>query len=545
VIGKDDLRSIVAFAEIDDGELARVASRCADVRLEAGEWLFREGESPRFYAVIAGELEVSKRIGGLNPVLIKYLPGDSFGEVPLLLGSPAISSVQATTGSRVAALETTEFWRLMHAHDNLAKIVAANMAQRISILRSTELKAPASRCTIVGAVNSPECHRLRDFLTRLRIPYDWEVCEGDDCRVTFSGSRELVSPTIRQVADALGLQTAPRNHCYDVAVVGAGPAGLAAALYGASEGLSTILLEREAPGGQAGTSSRIENYLGFPGGISGDDLADRAFAQVQRLGADVVVTRQANRIEGDDFARRIVLDDGEVVTSRCIVIATGASYRLLPARGCDDYLNRGVYYGAAQAEARRVGGQRIHLIGGGNSAGQAAMFFSDYAEHLDIVIRGDDLTKSMSRYLIDELASRSNVSVITKTEVESVEGSDEVEAVVLRDVDSGKTRREATHAVFVFIGAEAQTAWLTGFVATDRRGYVLTGQEAAKANTARTPLAREPFLLETNRLGIFAAGDVRSGSIKRVTAGVGEGSTAIAMVHQALSSRPEPPSLSS
>ena len=536
MIAKDDLRSVVAFKEIDDGELALIGSRCADVRLDAGEWLFREGESPRFYAVVSGELEVSKRIGGVAAVLIKYLPGDTFGEVPLLLGSPAISSVQATTATRVAALETTEFWRLMHAHDDLAKIVAANMAQRISVLRSSELKAPAARCSIVGSANSPDCHRLRDFLTRLRIPYDWEVCEGDECRVTFSSGPALVPPTIRQMAEALGLQTSPRDHCYDVAVVGAGPAGLAAAVYGASEGLTTILLEREAPGGQAGTSSRIENYLGFPGGIAGDDLADRAFAQVQRFGADVVVTRQANRIEGGDYDRRIVLDDGEVVTCRCVIIATGASYRRLPARGCDDYLNRGVYYGAAQSEARRVGGQRIHLIGGGNSAGQAAMFFSYYAEHVDIVIRGDDLAKSMSRYLIDELASRSNVSLVTKTEIEAVEGSDEVEAVVLRDAATGKTRREPTHGVFVFIGAEAQTAWVADFLATDRLGYLLTGTNAAKAGDPWPLLSREPYLLETNRPGIFAAGDVRSGSIKRVTAGVGEGSAAIAMVHQALSS---------
>ena len=312
-----------------------------------------------------------------------------------------------------------------------------------------------------------------------------------------------------------------------------GPAGLAAAVYGASEGLSTILLEREAPGGQAGTSSRIENYLGFPAGISGDDLADRAFAQVQRFGADVVVTRQAIRLEGDDYDRRIVLDGDEVITCRSVVVATGASYRRLPAEGCEDYLNRGVYYGAAKSEARRVAGQRIHLIGGGNSAGQAAMFFSYYAEHVSIVIRGDDLSKSMSSYLIAELKTRPNVSLITKTEVQAVEGREDVETVVLRDVAAGTTRREPTHAAFIFIGAEAQTAWLAGFVAIDRRGYVLTGLEAAKAD-ATWALEREPFLLETNKPGIFAAGDVRSGSIKRVAAGVGEGSTAIAMVHQVL-----------
>ncbi|MBV8372829.1 MAG: FAD-dependent oxidoreductase, partial [Candidatus Eremiobacteraeota bacterium] len=439
MITAGDLRSVVAFAKIDDGELAQIASRCADVRLAAGEWLFREGEPARFYAVISGELEVVKQIAGFAAVLIKYGTGDSFGEVPLLLGSPAISSVRATLPTQLAALETTEFWRLMHAHDDLAAIVAENMARRVSMLRASELKAPAARCSITGPPNSAECHRLRDFLTRLRIPFDWDARDSE-CTVAFSRGKTLVSPTLRQVAEALGLRTAPRDHCYDVAVVGAGPAGLAAAVYGASEGLSTILLEREAPGGQAGTSSRIENYLGFPNGISGDDLADRAFQQVQRFGADVVVTREARSVDGDDYARRIVLDEDETIASRCVVIATGAAYRYLPARGCDEYLNRGVYYGAAQSEARRVSGQRIHLVGGGNSAGQAAMFFSHYAEHVDILIRADSLNATMSSYLIEELNARADVSVVANTQIEGVEGRKEVETVVLRDGNG--TRRE-------------------------------------------------------------------------------------------------------
>jgi thioredoxin reductase (NADPH) len=533
VIGKDDLRSITAFKELDDGALTLAASRCADIHLAAGAWLFREGETPRFYALIAGELEVTKRIAGVSQVLLTYAAGDSFGEVPLLLGSPALSSVKATKPARLAALETTEFWRLMHAGEHFAATVAANMAHRVSMLRSTELRIPVARCSIAGAANSPDCHRLREFLTRLRVPFDWDVREGGDCLVTFAAGRRLVSPTIRELAEALGLRTRPREHCYDVAVVGAGPAGLAAAVYAASEGLKTILLEREAPGGQAGTSSRIENYLGFPNGISGEDLADRAYQQVQRFGADVVVTREACRIEGDRYDRRIVLDGDERIHCRCIVIATGVSYRYLPARGCDDFLNRGVYYGAAQSEARRVSGRRVHLVGGGNSAGQAAMFFSEYADHVSIVVRAGDVTHSMSRYLIDELSTRGNVSVVTNTEIEAIEGGEEVETVVLRDVALGTTRREPTHGLFVFIGAEAQTEWLGGFVATDERGYVLTGQDAAAARKS-WPLTRAPFLLETDQPGIFAAGDVRKGSVKRVASGVGEGATAITMVHPAL-----------
>ena len=312
------------------------------------------------------------------------------------------------------------------------------------------------------------------------MPFDWEERSGDpSCLVTFADGRQLKSPPIRELAEAIELRTSPREHCYEVAIVGAGPAGLAAAVYGASEGLRTILIEREAPGGQAGMSSRIENYLGFPNGISGEDLADRAFRQVNRFGADVVVTREAVRIEGEPYARRIVLDGDEVVHCRSIIIATGVSYRYLDARGCEDFLNRGVYYGAAQAEARRVAGRRIHLLGGGNSAGQAAMFFSDFADHVSIIIRSSDIEATMSHYLIAELSTRPNISVIPNSEVVAVEGKTELEKLTLRDVRNGTERAERSDALFVFIGADAHTEWLGDYIATDELGYVLTGRSVA------------------------------------------------------------------
>jgi thioredoxin reductase (NADPH) len=540
MITTQDLKVITSFKNLDDGAIALAASRSADMRLVADEWLINEGEVPRFFCVISGALEVSKRVGGTPTVITTYRTGDSFGEVPLMLGSTAVSSVRATEASHLAALDPTDFWRLMHAHENFAKAVSADMSARIAGLWSTALEAPTARCAIVGDPNSPDCHRLRDFLTRLHVPFDWEERGGPRCDVTFADGRRLVSPTIRELAQALDLRTSPRTHCYDVAIVGAGPAGLAAAVYGASEGLRTILVERDAPGGQAGMSSRIENYLGFPNGISGEDLADRAYRQVNRFGADVVVTREAIRIEGPLYDRRIVLDGEETIHCRSAVLATGVSYRYLTARGCDDFLNRGVYYGAAQAEARHVAGRRIHLLGGGNSAGQAAMFFSSYAAHVSIVIRKDDLSATMSQYLIDELHKQPNVSVIANGEIVAVEGNVELEALILRSVIDGTQRREPSDALFVFIGADAHTEWLRGFVATDEQGFVLTGR-AITSSKQKWPLSREPFLLETDQVGIFAVGDVRKSSVKRVASGVGEGSTAISMVHQILAEMPPSP----
>jgi thioredoxin reductase (NADPH) len=537
MITSANLKNVDAYKELDAGTLALAASRSGDIRLNQGEWLIHEGDTPRFFSVVSGKLEISKQVGGVSAVLRTYDTGETFGEIPLLLGSAFVVSVQAMEPTHLASLDTAEFWRLMHTQETFAQVVSANMASRLKLLWSTGMEAPRARCTIVGDPNSPDCHRLRDFLTRLHVPFDWEERSDPQCIVTFVDGRQLISPTIREMAQALELRTRPREHCYEVAIIGAGPAGLAAAVYGASEGLRTILLERDAPGGQAGMSSRIENYLGFPNGISGEELADRAFRQVTRFGSDVVITREAIRIEGEPYQRRIVLDSDEIIHCRTIILATGVSYRYLAAAGCDEFLNHGVYYGAAQAEARHVGGRRIHLLGGGNSAGQAAMFFSDFAECVSIVIRADDLSKSMSQYLIDELKTRPNVEVIANCEVVEVAGNIDLEKLVLRNVVDGTVRHEPTSALFVFIGADAHTEWLGDFVATDKLGYVLTGQAGSGIERA-WPLERQPFLLETNQPGIFAVGDVRMGSVKRVASGVGEGATAITMVHQILAEMP-------
>jgi thioredoxin reductase (NADPH) len=301
-------------------------------------------------------------------------------------------------------------------------------------------------------------------------------------------------------------------------------------VYGASEGLRTIVVEREAPGGQAGTSSRIENYLGFPSGVSGDELASRALQQARRLGAEILVTRSVARL--DPGAHRIVLDGGDVVRARTLILATGVAWRRLAIDGFDRLIGKGVFYGASRSEASATHGLDVHLVGAGNSAGQAALFFAAHARTVTLVVRGDALERSMSHYLVEQIRKRANVAVLLRAEVQAVHGDASLAAIDVRDTASGGVRRHECGALFVFIGADAETGWLPADVARDARGYVLTGDDVKKAN--RWTQARDPYLLETSVPGVFACGDVRLSPVKRVAAAVGEGSMAIAFVQQYL-----------
>jgi thioredoxin reductase (NADPH) len=341
------------------------------------------------------------------------------------------------------------------------------------------------------------------------------------------GHWTLPRPEHRRVAELLGLTTRPRAREYDAVIVGAGPAGLAAAVYGASEGLRTIVIEREAPGGQAGTSSRIENYLGFPSGVSGDELASRALQQARRLGAEILVTRSVAAI--DPSTREVHLDGGDALTAQTIILACGVTWRQLPIEGFDRLIGKGVAYGAARSEASNVHGLDVHIVGAGNSAGQAALFFAEHARSVTLLCRGEGIEKSMSRYLIDQLATRSNVHAEFSTEVTAVYGAESLEAIDVRNNATGETTRLNSGGLFIFIGADAETSWLPSEIALDRGGYVLTGPDAP-----RWDFDRDPYLLETSVPGIFACGDVRYGPVKRVAAAVGEGSMSIAFVHQYL-----------
>jgi thioredoxin reductase (NADPH) len=342
------------------------------------------------------------------------------------------------------------------------------------------------------------------------------------------------------MATRLGFQTAPApNQVYDVVVVGAGPAGLAAGVYGASEGLRTLLVERSAPGGQAGSSSRIENYLGFPAGLSGDDLSTRAWQQAKRFGAEMLSAREVvGLVPGKDGgAHEVVLDGDERIACKTLVLANGVSWRKLNADGISELTGRGVYYGAARTEALATRGKEIFLVGGGNSAGQAAMFFSNYATRVTLLVRGETLRKSMSQYLIDELATKENIFVEVESEVVAVQGTDHLEAIVVRNVRTNERLRCETNVLFVLIGADAETSTLPDELIRDANGYICTGRDVLDLSTAAHrpwPLERDPYLLETSIPGIFSAGDVRHGSIKRVAAGVGEGSMSIAFIHQYL-----------
>jgi thioredoxin reductase (NADPH) len=403
---------------------------------------------------------------------------------------------------------------------------------------------------VVGPHLSPRSHALRDLLSRNNIPHGFYDADSDAGRRLLAGAglgpigrpvvlladgRVLVDPPNERLAQALGAETRPAAGRYDVAVVGAGPAGLAAAVYAASEGLATLLLEREAVGGQAGTTSLIRNYLGFPRGISGKELAARANEQAQVFGAELVYAQPATGLGPDGHDRVLTLADGSRAVSRTVVLATGVSYRRLPVSGLEDLVGRGVFYGAAVTEAQAMAGQPVFVVGGANAAGQAAVHLARYASQVTLLVRGPSLADGMSAYLRGELERTGNITVLLGTEVAAVHGTGRLEAVTIVDRATGTTRTLPAPALFVLIGAEPHTDWLAGAVRRDQRGFVLTGLDLDRAGGPPAwPLARPPLLLETSLPGVFAAGDVRHGSVKRVASAVGEGAIAVQLVHQYL-----------
>jgi thioredoxin reductase (NADPH) len=546
MITGETLRPWPLFHGLPDCELDAIAGRAADVHLAPGEWLIQEGEVAAFFVLLEGRLAVMKSLAGVPTQISAYRPGAFFGELPLLLGSPAVAGLQAVQPCRVARFDERDFRELIVQCDAMSGAVMRAMARRVGHLQQLGSEAKTAAVTIVGSRLDPACHDLRDFLARNRVPYDWLDPGHPDAdprslpdvplpQVRLPDGTVLVAPDLRTLASAVGLPTSPARCSYDVIIVGGGPAGLAAAVYGASEGLSTLLVERAAVGGQAGTSSRIENYLGFPAGLSGDDLSARARQQAERFGAELVVGRTVGALTVSPASlaqpHRLHLEDGTELSARAVVLATGVAWRRLGAPGVEQLVGRGVYYGAARTEALSMRGKRIQLIGGGNSAGQAAMLFANYADHVTVLVRGPNLAASMSTYLTRQLASQANITVALNTEVIACTGEQSLQAVTVRDRVTGTAREVDSDGLFVFIGAVAQTSWLGSTVQRDRLGYLRTGPAV---HADRWPLARDPYLLETSVPGIFAAGDTRSGSVKRVASGVGEGSMAITFIHQHL-----------
>ena len=416
-----------------------------------------------------------------------------------------------------------------------------------------KFRPPFEGIRVIGNRWSPHSHQTKDFLARNQVPYQWldiELSEEAQQLVTYANcdrlnlplvlfpdGSSLLQPTNIQVAEKIGLRTQADKPFYDLIIVGGGPAGLAAAVYGASEGLSTVMIEREAPGGQAGTSSRIENYLGFPVGLSGSDLARRAVDQARRFGVEILTPQEVSGIRVEDPYRFIQLASGTEISCHAMILGLGVSWRRLNVPGLDRLTGAGVYYGAAQTEALSCKDEDVYIVGGANSAGQAAMYFSKYASHVTMLVRGESLTKSMSQYLIDQIAATPNITVQAHSSVVEAKGETSLEAIAIQNTMTGETQIVPATSLFIFIGAVPRTEWLDGVVARDDRGFILTGQDL-KHDGHRPKgwtLDRDPFLLETNVPGVFAVGDVRHGSVKRVASGVGEGSICVQFVHQYLS----------
>jgi thioredoxin reductase (NADPH) len=405
---------------------------------------------------------------------------------------------------------------------------------------------------VVGHRWSPESHTVKNFLARNQVPYQWLDVEsskealqllelaGVDASqmplVLFPDTSRLLKPSPLDIAGKLGLKMTAINPFYDLIVVGGGPAGLAAAVYGASEGLRTVMIEREAPGGQAGTSSRIENYLGFPTGLSGADLARRAATQARRFGVEILSPQEAVGLQVKEQFRIVKLMDDTELSCHALMIATGVSYRKLDVPGIDKLTGAGVYYGAAMTEAISCRDEDVYIVGGANSAGQAAMYFSKFAGKVTMLVRADSLAKSMSQYLIDQIAATENIAVMVNTQVLETHGENNLEAITLSNAETGETKTVPATALFIFIGAAPRTEWLAGVVERDRNGFILSGPDLIV--DGRRPkgwtLDRDPFLLETSVPGVFVAGDVRARSVKRVASAVGEGSIAVQFVHQYL-----------
>jgi len=536
MITSADLAQTPVFANVEESERQRLARKAADIRLSPGDWAIREGEEPRFFVILEGTLEAVKYIVGQKRVLGVSNPGDFSGETPIFLGSTNLVSLQALTPCRMARFERQQLQELVRDSPAAGELIFQTMTTRLSTAQQVARDTPSARVLIIGSKYDRNCRALRSFLSAHRIQYDWRPNhlepENAELSVSVDGGKPLINPTVRQVAEALGFPTVPKRSDYDVVIAGSGPAGMAAAVYGASEGLNVLMVERFAAGGQAGTSSRIENYLGFPSGISGDELTERAIKQAKYFGTDILIKRNVDALELTDRGYCVKLDGGDLIAARAILVATGVDWHRMEVPGMEHLMGRGVLYGASRHEAYAVSGKKVFLIGGGNSAGQAALHFSGYAAEVVMLVRGAGLTLSMSQYLIDQIASKRNIRIEPYTQVTSVHGENYLEQIVTttRHPGSGETTetRDA-NALFLMIGATAKTGWLPDSIERDPKGYVCTGRDLTM-----WPLDRDPFPLETNIPGIFCVGDVRHGSVKRVASSVGEGSMSISFIHEYL-----------
>jgi thioredoxin reductase (NADPH) len=541
------------FPTLTEAQIARIARLGKEQVLAEGELLFDQGQyGVPVHVVLEGAIEVVLPHDGVEDPIVVHEPGQFTGEVNQLAERRTLVRARAKKASRVLALDVPQLKTLVQTDTELSEIfLRAYMLRRMGLLAGHQGDA-----IVLGSSHSASTLRLQEFLTRNGHPYryvdvdvdpavqglldSFHLSVGDVPVLICRGERVLKNPTNAEVAECLGLNAnIDRAIVRDVVVVGAGPAGLAAAVYAASEGLDVLVIEASAPGGQAGSSSKIENYLGFPTGISGNALAQRALTQAEKFGAHMVVARVAVKLHCDEHPYRVELADGGSVRTRAVVIATGAEYRKLELPNLAKYEGVGLYYGATYIEAQRCSAEDVIVVGGGNSAGQAATFLSRSSAHVHILVRAEGLAASMSRYLIRRIEESPNITLHTRTRIVALAGTDRLETVTWTNDATGETSAHPIGHVFSMAGAKPNTEWLDGCLGLDDKGFILTGLDvtagAVVGMGARPPLASRPTLhLETSLPRVFAVGDVRSGSVKRVAAGVGEGSACIQLVHQVL-----------
>jgi thioredoxin reductase (NADPH) len=531
-------------------QLARIEAVGQRRRVSAGEVLLDpRRDMPRLFVIVSGAIHVERLSDASSPVLVLDQPGTFSGEANLLTGRRGLALIRATEDGEIIDVDREHLLTLVQTDVEIGDIML-----RTFILRRLQLIAQgAGDVVVLGSSHCQGTLRIREFLTRNGHPHTtvdldrdpgvqelldrFHVKDGDIPVVICRGELVLRNPTIAQLADCLGFNDAiDQTHLRDVVIVGAGPAGLAAAVYAASEGLNVLVVEADAPGGQAGTSSRIENYLGFPNGISGNDLAGRAYAQASKFGAEILIADDAARLSCDRKPYAIESNSGRRLASRAVIIASGAAYRKLELENLERFEGAGVYYAATPMEARLCDGADVIIVGGGNSAGQAATFLAQTCRSVHILIRGDGPAASMSRYLIRRIEENPTITVHPRTEITALEGDRHLERVHWRDKSTGKTETHAIQHVFSMTGAVPATSWLRSCLALDARGFIKTGADLTPEDLAgaRWPLGRPPHALETSLPGVFAVGDVRSGSAKRVASAVGEGANAVMSVHQVL-----------
>jgi thioredoxin reductase (NADPH) len=537
------------FPKLTPAQIDRIAAHGRIRSVQPGEVLIEQGDtSVPFFVVITGEVEIVRPFDAYETLVTVHVSGEFTGEVNMLSGRRSFFRARATKPGKVIELDHQQMLTLVQTDAELSDIL-----MRAFILRRVELiAAGVGDIILIGSTHSASTLRIKEFLMRNGHPYSYIDLERDpdvqnlldNFKISASeipvlicrGQLALRNPSNQQIADCLGFnESVDQTHVRDLVVIGAGPSGLAAAVYGASEGLDVLVLETSSPGGQAGSSSKIENYLGFPTGITGQELAARAYLQAQKFGAHMLIAK-ATRLICDRKPYVIELENGDRISTRTVVIATGVQYRKLPLENLSRFEGAGVYYGATFVEAQLCGGEEVIVIGGGNSAGQAAVFLAQTAKRVYMLVRSAGLAASMSRYLIRRIENSPTITLRPQTEIVALEGDNHLNSAYWCNGKTGQTEKHEISHIFVMTGADPNTRWLNGCMALDSKGFIKTGPDLLPEDlgAAGWPLTRPPYLLETSLPGVFAVGDVRDGSIKRVASAVGEGSIAISFIHKVL-----------